>query len=387
MAGSLKKINVGLVGYQFMGKAHSNAYRQLGKFFPDLEVEPVLKALCGRSEDKVRAAAEKFGFESYETDYKKLCARPDIDFIDVVTPGNSHVEIVLEAARNGKMVFCEKPLANTVAEAEAMLKAVQDNHVPNAVCFNYRGVPAIALAKKMIEEGRLGKIYHFRGVYLQDWIVDPNMPLVWRLVGDIAGSGAHGDLAAHLIDIAHWLVGPIAEVSGMLDTFIKQRPKLAESDDRLGGKASTEMGEVTVDDSSIFLARFRGGALGTFEATRMAAGRKNHNRFEINGSKGSIVFNMERMNELEYYNTDDAEDVRGFRVIQTTDSVHPYTGNYWPTGHIIGYEHTFINLIHDILRDFAAGRPTHPDFVDGLAVQRVLEAVDKSSKTRAWQTI
>ena len=387
MAGSLKKINVGLVGYQFMGKAHSNAYRQLGKFFPDLEVEPVLKALCGRSEDKVRAAAEKFGFESYETDYKKLCARPDIDFIDVVTPGNSHVEIVLEAARNGKMVFCEKPLANTVAEAEAMLKAVQDNHVPNAVCFNYRGVPAIALAKKMIEEGRLGKIYHFRGVYLQDWIVDPNMPLVWRLVGDIAGSGAHGDLAAHLIDIAHWLVGPIAEVSGMLDTFIKQRPKLAESDDRLGGKASTEMGEVTVDDSSIFLARFRDGALGTFEATRMAAGRKNHNRFEINGSKGSIVFNMERMNELEYYNTDDAEDVRGFRVIQTTDSVHPYTGNYWPTGHIIGYEHTFINLIHDILRDFAAGRPTHPDFVDGLAVQRVLEAVDKSSKTRAWQTI
>jgi predicted dehydrogenase len=387
MAGSLKKINVGLVGYQFMGKAHSNAYRQLGKFFPDLEVEPVLKALCGRTEDKVKAAAEKFGFESYETDYKKLCARPDIDLIDVVTPGNSHVEIVLEAAKNGKMVFCEKPLANTVAQAEAMLKAVQDNNVPNAVCFNYRGVPAIALAKKMIEEGRLGKIYHFRGVYLQDWIVDPNMPLVWRLLGDIAGSGSHGDLAAHLIDIAHWLVGPIAEVSGMLDTFIKQRPKLAESDDRLGGKASTEMGEVTVDDSSIFLARFMGGALGTFEATRMAAGRKNHNRFEINGSKGSIVFNMERMNELEYYNVDDPEDARGFRVIQTTDSAHPYTGNYWPVGHIIGYEHTFINLIHDILRDFAAGRPTHPDFVDGLAVQRVLEAVDKSSKTRAWQSI
>jgi predicted dehydrogenase len=387
MAGSLKKINVGLVGYQFMGKAHSNAYRQIGKFFPELEVEPVLKALCGRTEEKVKAAAEKFGFESYETDYKKLCARPDIDLIDVVTPGNSHVEIVLEAAKNGKMVFCEKPLANTVAQAEEMLKAVQDNNVPNAVCFNYRGVPAIALAKKMIEEGRLGKIYHFRGVYLQDWIVDPNMPLVWRLLGDIAGSGSHGDLAAHLIDIAHWLVGPIAEVSGMLDTFIKQRPKLAESDDRLGGKASTEMGEVTVDDSSIFLARFMGGALGTFEATRMAAGRKNHNRFEINGSKGSIVFNMERMNELEYYNADDPEDVRGFRVIQTTDSAHPYTGNYWPVGHIIGYEHTFINLIHDILRDFAAGRPTHPDFVDGLAVQRVLEAVDKSSKTRAWQSI
>jgi len=382
-----KKINIGLVGYQFMGKAHSNAYRQVNKFFPDLEVEPVLKALCGRSEEKVKAAAEKFGFESYETDYKKLCARPDIDLIDIVTPGNTHVEIAVEAARNGKMVICEKPLANTVAEAETMLKAVEEAGVPNAVCFNYRRVPAVALAKKMIEEGRLGKIYHFRGTYLQDWIVDPNMPLVWRLVGDIAGSGSHGDLNAHLIDTALYLLGPIGEVSGMLDTFIKQRPLLAESDDRLGGKASSEMGEVTVDDSSIFMARFNSGAVGTFEATRMAAGRKNHNRFEINGSKGSIAFNMERMNELEYYNADDPEDVRGFRTIQTTDNAHPYTSNYWPVGHIIGYEHTFINFMHDVLQDFAAGRPSHPSFAEGLAAQRVLDAVDRSSTTRAWQTV
>jgi predicted dehydrogenase len=387
MAAPLKKINVGLVGYQFMGKAHSNAYRQVSRFFPDLTVEPVLKALCGRTEDKVKAAADKFGFESYETDYRALCARPDIDLIDVVTPGNSHIDICIEAARNGKMVFCEKPLANDVAGAQRMVDAVQQNNVLNAVCFNYRGIPAIAQAKKMIEEGRLGKIYHFRGVYLQDWIVDPNMPLVWRLIGDIAGSGSHGDLAAHLIDIAYWLLGPIAEVNGMLDTFIKQRPKLAESDDRLGGKASEEMGEVTVDDSSIFLARFASGAVGTFEATRLAAGRKNHSGFEINGSKGSLVFSMERMNELEYYSTDDAEDVRGFRLIQTTDAAHPYTANYWPAGHIIGYEHTFINLIHDILRDFAAGQPTHPDFEDGLAVQRVLEAVTNSSDSRAWQTV
>ena len=382
-----KQINIGLVGYQFMGKAHSNAYRQVNKFFPDLDVQPVLKALCGRNREKVEAAAAKFGFESVETDYKALCARPDIDLIDIATPGNSHVEIALEAARCGKMIICEKPLANTVAEAEAMTQAVKDAGVPNAVCFNYRRVPAIALAKKMIAEGRLGKIYHFRGVYLQDWIVDPNMPLVWRLVGEVAGSGSHGDLNAHLIDIAHYLVGPMTEVSGMLDTFIKQRPLLAESDDRLGGKASTEMGEVTVDDSSIFLARFDNGAVGTFEATRMAAGRKNHNRFEINGEKGSIVFNMERMNELEYYNSDDPADVRGFRVIQTTDGAHPYTGNYWPVGHIIGYEHTFINFMHDVLGDFANGRPTHPDFHEGLQVQKVLDAVDRSSRTRSWQTV
>ena len=387
MAGAARKINIGLVGYQFMGKAHSNAFRQVGKFFPDLEAEPVLKALCGRSEEKVKAAADKFGFESYETDYRKLLERGDIDLIDIVTPGNSHAEIAVAAANAGKMVVCEKPLANTVPEAEAMLRAARENNVPNAVCFNYRRIPAIALAKKMIAEGRIGKVFHFRGVYLQDWIVDPNFPIVWRLQGDVAGSGSHGDLNAHLIDIAHYLVGPITEVSGMLDTFIKQRPLLAESDDRLGGKASTEMGEVTVDDSSIFIARFDSGTLGTFEATRLAPGRKNHSRWEINGEKGSLVFNMERMNELEYYNADDPEDVRGFRVIQTTDNPHPYTANYWPAGHIIGYEHTFINFFHDVLNDFAAGRPTHPDFADGLACQKVLDAVDRSSKNRAWEQV
>lgn len=382
-----RKINVGLVGYQFMGKAHSNALRQVNKFFPEMDAEPVLKVLCGRNEAKVKDAAEKFGFETYETDYQKLCERDDIDLIDIVTPGNSHVEIAIAAANAGKMVICEKPLANTVEEAEKMVEAVTRNNVPNAVCFNYRRIPAIAQAKKMIEEGRLGKIYHFRGVYLQDWIVDPNFPIVWRLQGDVAGSGAHGDLAAHLIDDALHLLGPITEVSGMMDTFVKQRPILAESDDRLGGKASDQMGEVTVDDSSIFLARFASGAVGTFEATRMAAGRKNHSKFEINGSKGSIVFNMERMNELEYYNHEDPDDVRGFRTVQTTDSVHPYTGNYWPVGHIIGYEHTFINFMRDILDDFANGRPTHPSFAEGLAVQRVLGAVEKSSESRTWHSL
>ncbi len=386
MAGT-RQIRIGLIGYQFMGKAHSNAYRQLDKFFPETGIQPVLKALCGRTEDKVKAAAEKFGFESYETDWRALIARDDIDLIDIVTPGDTHVEIAIEAAKAGKMVFCEKPLASTAEKAQAMHDAVKAAGVPNAVCFNYRGVPAVALAKKMIEDGTLGKIYHWRSVYLQDWILDPNFPIVWRLQGDIAGSGAHGDLAAHSIDLARHLVGEITEVSGMMDTFITERPILAESDDRLGGVASDQKGKVTVDDSSIFLARFAGGAVGTFEATRMAAGRKNHNKFEINGSKGSIVFSMERMNELEYYNTEDPAETRGFRVIQTTDGCHPYTGNYWPAGHIIGYEHTFINLLKDMLVAFADGKPFHPGFDDGLACQRVLDAVKRSSDTRSWQSV
>jgi predicted dehydrogenase len=382
-----KQIRIALIGYQFMGKAHSNAYRQLTKFFPEIGIEPVLQVLCGRTEDKVKAAAEKFGFAEYETDWRKVIARDDIDLVDIVTPGDSHVEIAIEAAKAGKMVFCEKPLASTVAKAGAMQDAVAENNVPNAVCFNYRGVPAVALAKKMIENGDLGRIYHWRSVYLQDWIVDPNFPIVWRLQGDIAGSGAHGDLIAHSIDMARYLMGEITEVSGMMDTFVKQRPILAEIDDRLGGKASDQMGEVTVDDSSIFLARFESGAVGTFEATRMAAGRKNHNKFEINGSKGSIVFNMERMNELEYYNHEDPDDRKGFRVIQTTDGSHPYTGNYWPAGHIIGYEHTFINLIRDMLVAFTEGKEFHPNFADGLACQKILDAVVLSSETRSWQKI
>ncbi len=382
-----KQVRIGLVGYQFMGKAHSNAYRQLHRFFPELGVEPVLKALCGRSEEKVKAAAEKFGFESYETDYRKLVERDDIDIIDIVTPGDTHVEIAIAAAKAGKMVFCEKPLASSVEKVEQMCAAVNAAGVRNATCFNYRGVPAIKLAKQMIQDGVLGKIYHWRSVYLQDWILDPNFPIVWRLQGDIAGSGSHGDLVAHSIDLAHYLVGDITEVSGMMDTFIKQRPILAESDDRLGGKASDQMGDVTVDDSSIFLARFAGGAVGTFEATRLAAGRKNHNKFEINGSKGSIVFNMERMNELEYYNHDDPTELKGFRTIQTTDGSHPYTGNYWPVGHIIGYEHTFINLIHDMLQAWTTGAEFHPDFNDGLKCQRVLDAVKASSDDRSWKSI
>ncbi len=384
---SKRKLNVALIGYQFMGKAHSNAYRQVARFFDDLEVEPVMKVICGRNEENVRKAAQKYGWEEYDTSWERVVERKDIDLVDVSVPGNMHAPIAIAAANAGKMVLCEKPLANTLAEARQMYEAVQKNKVPNALCHNYRFAPAVQLAKQLIDEGRIGKIYHFRGTYLQDWIVDPNFPLVWRLQKEVAGSGAHGDLNAHLIDMARFLVGEIAEVSGMMETFIKQRPKLAASDDRLGGVASSEMGEVTVDDAALFLVRFENGAIGSIEATRFALGRKNYNRFEINGSKGSLVFNMERMNELEVYLQDDPPHIRGFRVVQASDSVHPFMSAWWPVGHIIGYEHTFINLVYTMLKAFDKGEEFKPNFEDGVRNQAVLEAVDISSQQKRWVSI
>lgn len=384
---SKRKLNVALIGYQFMGKAHSNAYRQVARFFDDLEVEPVLKVICGRNEENVRKAAQKYGWEEYDTSWERVVERKDIDLVDVSVPGNMHAPIAIAAANAGKMVLCEKPLANTLAEARQMYEAVEKNKVPNALCHNYRFAPAVQLAKQLIDEGRIGKIYHFRGTYLQDWIVDPNFPLVWRLQKEVAGSGAHGDLNAHLIDMARFLVGEIAEVSGMMETFIKQRPKLAASDDRLGGVASSEMGEVTVDDAALFLVRFDNGAIGSIEATRFALGRKNYNRFEINGSKGSLVFNMERMNELEVYFHDDPPHVRGFRVVQASDSMHPFMSAWWPVGHIIGYEHTFINLVYTMLKAFDRGEVFKPNFEDGVRNQAVLEAVDISSQQKRWVSI
>lgn len=378
-----KQVNIALIGYQFMGKAHSNAYRQVGRFF-DLDVEPVMKVICGRTEDKVRAARDKFGWQEYATSFEDVVNRSDIDVVDVATPGNTHAMIATAAAKCGKNVICEKPLANTLADARMMLAAAEQTKVMHAICHNYRRAPAICLAKKLIDEGRIGKIYHFRGVYLQDWIVDPNFPVVWRLDKSVAGSGSHGDLNAHVIDTARFLVGEITEICGMLDTFVKRRPKLAESDDRLGGKAGTEMADVTVDDSSIFLARFANGAVGTFEATRFALGRKNHFRFEINGSKGSIAFNLERMNELDVCFQDDPADCQGFRTVQCTDSVHAFTGNYWPVAHIIGYEHTFINMFKDYFDCLAHGTPFTPSWVDGVKNQAILEAVENSSEKRAW---
>ncbi|MFO7166431.1 MAG: Gfo/Idh/MocA family oxidoreductase [Chloroflexota bacterium] len=378
-------IGVGLVGYKFMGKSHSNAYRQVAAFFPDVALRPVMRAICGRDEAGVKQAAEQYGWESYETDWRKLVARDDIGLVDVSTPGDSHAPIAIEAANNGKHVFCEKPLANTLAEARQMVEAVKRNNVVGMVNFNYRRVPAVQLARDLIKSGRLGKIYHWRAVYLQDWIMDPNFPLVWRLQKDQAGSGTLGDLGAHIIDLARMLVGEITEVTGLTETFIKQRPVLAATDAGLGATAGTEMGEVTVDDAALFLARFDNGAVGSFEVTRFAKGRANYNSFEINGSKGSIVFNLERLNELNVLLEDDQADVAGFRnVLVTNGEAHPYMSAWWPAGHIIGWEHTFTHGVYDLLNGIAKGESPEPTFEDGLRCQAVLDAVEKSAGSRQW---
>lgn len=378
-----KQYNVGLIGYQFMGKAHSNAYRQVNRFF-DLPAEVHMHTICGRNEANVSKAAANFGWTNYATDWRAVVENPEIDIIDVATPGNTHAEIAIAAAKAGKAVWCEKPIGNTLQEAKDMLDAVQQNGVHHAVFHNYRKAPAVSLAKKMIDEGLLGEIHHFRGVYLQDWIADPNFPLVWRLQREVAGSGTHGDIAAHIIDSARFLCGELSEVCGLLHTFVKQRPIAGEIDDKMGATASDKMGDVTVDDASMFLARFKSGALGVFEASRFAVGRKNKNSFEINGSRGSIVYNQERMNELEYYSNDDPKDLSGFRVIQATEASHPYAGSYWPVAHIIGYEHTFINLVADALVSLHEGKAASPNFVDGYENQRILDAVERSSETRSW---
>ena len=382
-----KTLNVGMIGYKFMGKAHSNAYRQVGRFFPDLEVKPVMKALCGRDEAGVRKAAETFGWGGHETDWRRLIARADIDIIDIGAPGNMHAEIAVAAAAAGKHVFCEKPLGNTTAEAKRMLDAVEKAGVKHLIFFNYRANPAVSFAKQLIDEGYIGKIYHWRALFLQDWIVNPDFPLVWRLKKDTAGSGSHGDLLAHCLDTARYLVGEISEVSGLLETFIKQRPELAESDDRLGGKASDVMGVVDVDDASLALARFANGALGTFEATRFALGRKNHNRFEINGSKGSLVFNAERPNELEIYTEDTHAGTNGFRTVTVTAGQDRYTGHYWPAAHNIGYEHTFTNLLFDAFTAIGKGENPTPNFRDGYINNVLLDTIAKSAETKKWEPV
>lgn len=379
-------LTVGLIGYQFMGKAHSNAYRQANRFF-DLPYQIRMKTICGRTESAVKDAAENFGWEEYKTDWREVIADPEIDVIDVSTPGDSHYEIAIAAAKAGKHVWCEKPIANTLEQAREMLAAVQESGKTHGVFHNYRKAPAVALAKQMIEEGRLGKLYHFRAVYLQDWIADPDFPLVWRLQKDKAGSGAHGDINSHIIDLARHLVGEFDEVCGHLHTFIKQRPVVGATDDKLGATGSSEMGDVTVDDAAMFLAKFKSGAIGTFEASRFAVGRKNHNKFEINGSRGSVVFDLEKMNQLEFYSEDDPEGLRGFRTIQATEACHPYAGQYWPVGHIIGYEHTFVNWVADAVRAVAEGKEIVPNFTDGLENQRVLDAVERSSSDRGWVSL
>ena len=377
-------MNIGLVGYKFMGKAHSNAFKKVGMFF-DPSVKIGMKAICGRDEAWVKEAAEKYGWEDYETSWEDLIKRDDIDIIDITAPSNFHKEIAIAAAKAGKHVFCEKPLALNLKDAREMLAAVKEANVKHQIGFNYRFAPAIQLAKKLIDEGKLGTIYHFRGLYLQDFIVDPNFPLVWRLDKKVAGSGSHGDLGAHLIDLARFLVGEFDEVIGMSETFIKKRP-LVEKMTGLSAQAQegAQMGEVTVDDATLFLTRFKNGALGSFEATRFATGHKNGMSFEINGSKGSIKFEFERMNELQYYSAEDEEGLHGFRLIQATEDVHPYADAWWPVGHVIGYEHTFVHEMYEFIEAIAKDKPTSPDFHDGVKCSQILEAVEVSIENRQW---
>ncbi len=380
----MKQINVGMVGYKFMGKAHSQAYKEAPMFFPDAP-QPVMKAICGRDQAGVEQAARQFGWEDAVTDWRELISRDDIDVIDINAPSNVHKEIALEAARAGKHIFCEKPLALTLADSREMLKAAEDAGVKHMVGFNYRFAPAVMLAKKLIEEGRLGRIYHFRAWFLQDWIVDPNFPLVWRLDKTVAGSGSHGDLGAHLIDLSHYLIGDMTEVIGMSETFVKERP-LASSMTGLSAKGSADApkGEVTVDDATLFLSRFENGALGSFEATRYASGHRCTNAFEINGSKGSVKFDFERMNELQVYFTDDADDVQGFRRVLATDPAHAYMDAWWPAGHTIGYGQTFTHEVVELVKAIEEDRQPVPNFVDGVKCQAVLEAVDRSIEERRW---
>jgi len=368
------EVNVALIGYAFMGRAHSNGYRQVGPFFSP-RLTPRMKVLCGRTAPAVQRAARELGWEEAATDWREVVRRPDIDLVDVSTPGDSHAEIAIAAAEAGKAVICEKPLANTVAEAEAMLAAVRKAGVPHMVCHNYRRVPAMTLARQLVHDGRLGRIHHFRAAYLQDWIADPAFPFVWRLDKDQAGSGALGDIGSHAVDLARFLIGEITEVSGALETFVKERPLVDDPSRR---------GTVTVDDAAAAVVRFENGALGTIEATRFATGRKNSNRIEINGSLGSIAFDLERFNELQVYFTADGPSLAGFRTVLVTEPGHPFMKAWWPPGHPIGYEHTFTHTFFDLLEAMASSTLPSPSFEDGVRNQRVLEAIARSSERRAW---
>lgn len=381
-----RRLNVALIGYAFMGKAHSHAFRDVAMFFPEMGVDPVMKVICGRNKKAVQEAAQTYGWEEYATSWRKVIARNDIDLVDICTPGNQHFSMAIAALEAGKHVICEKPLANNLKESKAILKAARRSSKKTMVGFNYRRVPAVALAKQLIKEGKLGQIYHWRAVYLQDWILDPEFPLVWRLQKRLAGSGPHGDLNAHILDLALHLIGDIDSVVGADATFIKKRPLVESTDASLGAKGGggKRKGTVTVDDATLFLARFKNGALGSFEGTRFAAGRRNHNRFEINGSRGSIAFNLEKMNELQYFSRDDESHVQGFREIIVSEAEHPYMSAWWPPGHIIGWEHTFIHEFKDFFEAIANNRKASPDFEEGTKVQAVLEAVSQSARSKKW---
>ncbi len=379
------KLNVCLIGYKFMGKAHSQAWRTVSRFF-DLDAHPVMKVVCGRDKAGVSGFAERWGWEESSTDWQTAITRDDVDVVDIVTPGYTHAEIAIAAAQAGKHVFCEKPLTSTVVDAKKMLAAVRQAGVKHMVNFNYRLCPAVSLAQQMIAAGELGEIRHVRCTYLQDWLVDPEFPMNWRMRKETAGSGAHGDLGAHSVDLARFLVGEISSVVGMTKTFITERPAEGTSDG-LTAIAGEGIEKVTVDDCSLFLAKFDNGATGTFEATRLAPGRKNHNRFEINGSKGSVAWCFEDLNVLEYYSTSDSSTQQGFRKIIATEGEHPYVGNWWPPGHMLGYDHGFSHAAYNLTQAIANDQPCTPDFREGAQCAAVLDAVDRSDESGSWAPV
>jgi predicted dehydrogenase len=375
----MSEIGVGLVGYRFMGRAHSNAYRQVARFF-DVDPAPRMRAICGRDEEAVRSAAGALGWEGYETNYARMLERDDIQLVDIASSGDTHHEFAVAALEAGKHVLCEKPLANTLPEAGKMVEAARRAGTANMVCHNYRRVPALQLAKRLIDEGRLGEIRHWRAVYLQDWLLDPATPMTWRLRKETGGAGPLADLGSHLVDLAHFLIGPIAEVVGIAETFVKERPREGAAGTNL------QMDRVTVNDAAAFLARFENGAIGTFEASPLVPGRKAKESFEVNGSKGSLVFDLERMNELQVYFEDEEPETSGFRTLLVTEPEHPYMSGWWPPGHIIGYEHTFVHTIKDLLDGIKTGNSPGPTFEDGYRCQAVIDAVERSVERRGWVT-
>lgn len=375
--GEAPVIGVGMLGYAFMGKAHSNAFKTLPyMMYPPVAI-PRLVGIAGRNEEAVKEAARRYGYENAYTDWRKMLENPAIQVFDNGGPNDAHAEPCIVAAEAGKHVFCEKPLANSLKDAERMLAAVEKAGVAHMICHNYRRAPAVQLAKRIIAAGQLGEIRHYRGTYLQDWMSDPSAPFNWRLDRTKAGSGALGDIASHSIDLARFLVGEIKEVAADLKTFVPMRSE--------AGKRSRTA--VTVDDAAQALVRFENGAIGTIEATRMAPGRKNYNRFEINGLKGSLAFDLERMNELEVYFENDPAHLRGFRTIMVTEAGHPFVDRWWPPGHIIGYEHTFTHTVFDLVEAIRTGKTPSPSFVDGVANQRVLHAIERSASSRRWVNV
>lgn len=377
------RLGVGMVGYAFMGAAHSQGWRTAGRVF-DLPLQPALAALCGRDAAAVGKAAQHMGWAATETDWRALIARDDVDLVDICSPGDSHAEIAIAALDAGKHVLCEKPLANTVEEAEAMVAAAERARARGRLAmvgFNYRRLPATAFARQLVAEGRIGTLRHIRVTYLQDWLSDPESPLTWRLNREKAGSGALGDLGAHIVDLAQHLAGErIVEVSALTETFVTERPLPASGAGGLAGDgAVAERGPVTVDDAAVFIGRTASGALASFEASRFATGRKNSLRLELNGSKGSLAFDLERLNELSFHDHTEPAATAGFRRILVTEPEHPYLEGWWPAGHGLGYEHTFSHQVRDLVHALATGEQPVPTFADGLQVQRVLAAVEESA--------